>query len=109
MRLTSGEFWLLFHLGIGVLYTHGIVAGLLAFKIHRWYLQLGYLAMAGAAWITVISGTYFVYPGYRANPGEVSSDQLTNYPQQYLEHDPSLAYWHDFGMEWKEHVSWLSP
>ena len=26
-----------------------------------------------------------------------------------MKEDPNLAAWHDFGMEWKEHVSWLSP
>lgn len=103
---------MMFHLGVGIVYTHGFLTGLLAFKLHRWYLKAGYVLMALTAWVTVISGTWIVYPGYRANPGEASlssAEDLTNYPQQYLEHDPSLIYWHDFGMEWKEHVGWLSP
>ena len=27
----------------------------------------------------------------------------------YLTEHPNLAAWHNFGMEWKEHVAWLSP
>jgi hypothetical protein len=111
MGLTRGEFWLMFHLGVGIVYTHGFLTGLLAFRLDRWYLKAGYVLMAIAAWVTVVSGTWLVYPGYRAKPSETMGDSadLLNYPQQYLEHDPALVYWHDFGMEWKEHVGWVSP
>jgi hypothetical protein len=49
-----------------------------------------------------------VYPWYRAEPPSESA-QLQDYPQYYLEEHHNLAYWHEFGMEWKEHVGWLSP
>ena len=50
--------------------------------------------MAIVAWLTVIAGTYIVYPWYRAS-----------YPPD----NPSLITWHTFGMEWKQHVAWLAP
>jgi hypothetical protein len=34
---------------------------------------------------------------------------LTQYPRSYLLENPELAAWHNFGMEWKEHVAWMSP
>jgi len=66
------------------------------------------VAMAAGAWLTVVTGTWIVYPWYRAEP---PSGALTtiSYPQADLQADPSLAWWHDFGMEWKEHVGWLAP
>jgi hypothetical protein len=63
--------------------------------------------MAIVAWITVITGTYIVYPWYRATAPKGAD--LTQYPRAYLLKDPELAVWHNFGMEWKEHVAWLAP
>jgi len=56
----------------------------------------------------VITGTYIVYPWYRARPPEGTSD-LSNFPRYLLLADPSTAEWHTFGMEWKEHVAFLAP
>lgn len=61
----------------------------------------GTWTMAIVAWITVWSGTYVVYPWYRA------SDPTS--PRSSLLADPTTALWHKFGMEWKEHVAWLAP
>jgi hypothetical protein len=63
--------------------------------------------MAASLWLTVLSGTLMVYPTYRA-PAPEGTTELTDYPQSFLLSDPSLAFWHKFGMEWKEHVAWLS-
>jgi hypothetical protein len=63
--------------------------------------------MAGSLWLTVLSGALMVYPTYRAPPPEGTSD-LTEYPQSFLLSDTTLEVWHEFGMEWKEHVAWLS-
>jgi hypothetical protein len=58
-------------------------------------------AMAVIAWATVITGTFIVYPWYRAqDPTSARSILLA---------DPATAQWHSFGMEWKEHVGWLAP
>ncbi len=63
--------------------------------------------MAVASWLTVITGTYIVYPWYRAKPP--SDADLTEFPRSYLLANENLVQWHKFGMEWKEHVAWLSP
>ena len=64
-------------------------------------LQVGVTAMALIAWVTVVTGTYIVYPWYR----EATPDS----PRSLLLADPDKAEWHKFGMEWKEHVAWMSP
>ncbi len=68
-----------------------------------------YLAvMALLAWITVLTGTYIIYPWYRAAapPGTVN---LSGHPQRLLMSSSSTIGWHSIGMEWKEHVAWLVP
>jgi hypothetical protein len=72
------------------------------------YLQWFLWALAGATWLAVISGTYIVYPWYRAAPPEGITD-LTNFPRYLLLANESTAFWHKFGMEWKEHVAFISP
>ncbi len=57
--------------------------------------------MVITCWFTVITGTYIVYPWYR--------EKVPESPRSLLKANPELVLWHDFGMEWKEHVSWLSP
>jgi hypothetical protein len=64
-------------------------------------LKIGLWAMAGIAWMTVISGSYIVYPWYRL------SDPSS--PRSQLLADPATSAWHTLGMEWKEHVGWLAP
>ncbi len=66
--------------------------------------------MAILAWMTVILGTYVVYPWYRAKPpaGTIGMT-LQHYPKNLLLSDPRTADWHEFGMEWKEHIAWLAP
>jgi len=64
--------------------------------------------MAGTVWLTVITGTFIVYPWYRAAPPEGTTD-LSFFPRSFLLSQPNTAGWHTFGMEWKEHVGWLAP
>lgn len=64
-------------------------------------LEIGTMLMAVVAWLTVISGTWIVYPWYR-DPAKTS-------PRNLLLADPAKAEWHKFGMEWKEHVAWMAP
>lgn len=71
-------------------------------------LKIGLWAMAAIAWATVISGTYVVYPWYRASPPEGTTD-LAAYPRYLLLSSETTALWHKLGMEWKEHVGWLAP
>ncbi|WP_457033761.1 hypothetical protein [Kitasatospora sp. P5_F3] len=63
--------------------------------------RTGVTAMAVAAWATVISGTWIVYPWYR--------EKIPSSPRSLLLADPDTADWHTFGMEWKEHIAWISP
>jgi hypothetical protein len=64
-------------------------------------------ATAIIVWLTIITGTYIVYPWYRAKPPEGAD--LTQFPRSYLLASPDRAGWHNFVMEWKEHVAWLAP
>lgn len=72
------------------------------------FLRVYFVAMAALAWLAVLSGTYIVYPWYRATPPPGTAD-LTGYPQRLLMSNPSTIAWHSLGMEWKEHVAWLAP
>jgi hypothetical protein len=60
------------------------------------------------AWAAVLSGTYVVYPWYRAVPPAGATD-LAAYPKFLLVASPTTSKWHSLGMEWKEHVAWLAP
>jgi hypothetical protein len=71
-------------------------------------MKIGTALMAAVAWLTVFTGTYIVYPWYRAKPPEGTSS-LLEYPRSFLLSNPDLAAWHTFGMEWKEHVAWFCP
>ncbi len=64
--------------------------------------------MAVSLWFTVLSGTFMVYPTYRASP-QGGDTELRDYPRAYLLADEDRAHWHTIGMEWKEHVAWLAP
>jgi len=72
----------------------------------RW--QTIYLiAMVALGWTAVLSGAYIIYPWYRA-VAPAGAD-LALYPKFLLTSHPSTAGWHNFGMEWKEHVAWIAP
>jgi len=122
MSLTSREAFTLFHgMILGSLFLlsfAGGLAGLYSFRT-EWVtvsginerlrrLDIGTMVMAVVAWLTVISGTFVVYPWYRAKPPEGTTD-LLDFPRYFLLSVPNLAAWHTFGMEWKEHVAWFSP
>jgi len=134
MDIGSREFWTVVHgLVLGVIFLlafSGALAGL-------WSLRAGYLTaqgireriprlyiglwvMAVAAWLTVITGTWIVYPWYRE---QLAGDTFTGCqgaelptrsgcsPRDFLLSNVSgeTEDWHKFGMEWKEHVAWASP
>lgn len=115
MSFTDREWWALMHgMVLGALFLLAFAGGLaelyglrpglatrqgIGQRVRR--LKVGVFAMAVAAWLTVITGTWIVYPWYR-DPAESS-------PRSQLLADPDTADWHEFGMEWKEHVAWISP
>ena len=112
---------------------HGMVFGavfLLAFTggfVGLWDMRSGMLTAEGArrsarrlavwtwtmavlAWLTVLVGTYVVYPWYRAKPpAGTTGAMLAEYPKNLLLSSAQTADWHEFGMEWKEHLAWLAP
>ena len=122
MSMTAREFWTVIHgMGLGAIFLLSFAGGLAGLYSLRpeWVtvsgvrervrrLDVGTWVMAVAAWLTVITGTYIVYPWYRAAPPEGLTD-LSDYPRSLLLSVPNLAAWHTFGMEWKEHVAWFAP
>ena len=109
MELTWREFWLMVHLGLGIVFIHSFgvsVKELATGKVSRW-LNVSTVAIAMVCWLTVITGTYGVYAWYRAVPP--AGADLAFYPRSYLLAEAHLSHWHKFGMEWKEHVGWLTP
>jgi len=128
MQITSREFWTLTHgMFFGAMYLlafGGGFAGLYSLRpqfitaegISERLMRLrwGTVVMAALVWLTVIVGTYVVYPWYRAAPPETvdkatQSEQLREYPRYWLLAGESTAAWHTFGMEFKEHVAWIAP
>ncbi|HZA89226.1 MAG TPA: hypothetical protein VE401_03255 [Solirubrobacterales bacterium] len=115
MELSTREFWALIHgLILGGLFLvafAGGLAGLYSFRtelvtaegvrerVRR--LTIGFSTMAIVAWLTVVTGTWIVYPWYR--------EDVPTSPRSELLANPDTENWHEFGMEWKEHVAWIAP
>ena len=64
--------------------------------------------MTVLAWVAVLTGTYVIYPWYRVTP-PAGMTNLAAFPQRLLMASPTTSAWHSIGMEWKEHVAWLTP
>jgi hypothetical protein len=128
MQITERELWAIIHgLGLGTLFLlafGGGLAGLWSFRSklvtedgvreRTPRLLIGTTVMAVVAWLTVITGTFIVYPWYRATPPEgldqkVQSVDLAAFPRFWLLAGEATKDWHNFGMEWKEHVAWIAP
>ncbi len=122
MEVTFRESWGIIHgMVFGALFLLSFSGGLLALYGLRpdWMTTRGLgeaaaklkgwvWSMAIIAWGTVLTGTYIVYPWYRAKPPEGTTN-LAAYPRSFLLANPGAAGWHSFGMEWKEHIAWLAP
>jgi hypothetical protein len=65
------------------------------------FLKLYLFSMSLFAWLAALTGTYLVYPWYRATPPPGTTD-LTGYPQSLLMSQAVTIGWHSMGMEWKE-------
>jgi hypothetical protein len=134
--LSSRELWTVLHgLVFGTVFLLAFAGGLAGL----WSLRPGLLTTAGirermrrlyvgtwvmavAAWVTVISGTWIVYPWYRAKLAASGADDYAGCagavlpsdscsPRDFLLSDVAgnTHSWHEFGMEWKEHVAWAAP
>ena len=121
MEITSRALWTVLHgMGFGGLYLLAC-SGVLVELYRRWFartesltigdsafLRIYLMVMSTFAWLAVLTGTYVVYPWYRATPPHGRTD-LTGYPQRLLMSQTTTIGWHSLGMEWKEHVAWLVP
>jgi hypothetical protein len=76
-------------------------------------LLIGTWVMAIVAWATVLTGTFIAYPWYRVEPAKgtdlANPAGLIDFPKFLLLAQEKTAGWHEFGMEWKEHVAWIAP
>lgn len=136
MEISSREAWTVIHgLILGTLFLLAFAGGLAGLwslrpglltaagireRMSRLY--IGMWAMALVAWATVITGTWIVYPWYRVKLAPVGEDAFagcagatiptdTCSPRDFLKSNVSgeTEWWHAFGMEWKEHISWAAP
>ncbi|MGK5692872.1 hypothetical protein ACSNOJ_08125 [Streptomyces sp. URMC 128] len=111
--LTSGQWFFMLHLTLGVGFVHAYAGGMATLlrtsptPLQQKIRTASTAGMAVVAWATVLSGTWLVYPGYRAEPAPGAD--LVDYPKASLMADTTTEFWHHFGMEWKEHVGWLVP
>jgi hypothetical protein len=122
MQVTARELWTMVHgMGFGALYLLACSGAL----VELWRMTVGnrvgemtvgqerflkgyLLVMVVLAWGAVLTGAYVVYPWYRA-VAPVGTVDLSGYPQRLLMHSVATSGWHSLGMEWKEHVAWLTP
>ncbi len=58
-------------------------------------------------WLTVIVGTYIIFPPYRATPPPGTAD-LSDFPRSLILSSPNTAWLHAFAMEAKEHMPWIA-
>jgi hypothetical protein len=122
MEITTRAMWTLLHgMGFGALYLLAC-SGVLVELWRRYspnstgeatlnderFLKRYLVAMSLVAWFTVLSGAYVIYPWYRATP-PIGTTDLAGFPQLLLKSNPATAGWHTLGMEWKEHVAWITP
>jgi hypothetical protein len=122
MEITERSLWTLVHgMGFGALYLLASSGALV--ELYRRYspngpgpvsetdeqfLKVYLVVMAVLAWLAVLSGAYLIYPWYRA-VAPAGTANLAAFPQRLLLSHPATSEWHSIGMEWKEHVAWLTP
>jgi hypothetical protein len=124
MHLTERELWTAVH---GMVFGAGFLLLFSAMFMAIWslgsanpsdpstdrYLRrlvVGSWLMTLFLWAAVILGTYWIYPWYRAKPpANATSIALAGYPKFLLIASKETEGWHEFGMEWKEHIAWLAP
>lgn len=58
-------------------------------------------------WLTVIVGTYIIFPPYRLTPPAGTTD-LSEFPRALILSSPSTTWLHAFAMESKEHMPWIA-
>jgi hypothetical protein len=97
----SGALYAIYSMKTEWLTVEGMTKTINSIKVYLW-------ALAISVWAAVFTGAWVVYPWYRATPPEGATD-LSTFPKFLLLANESTAQWHEFGMEWKEHVAFLAP
>jgi hypothetical protein len=100
----SGALYAVYSMKMEWMTTAGVLKTVNNIKVYLW-------ALAASVWAAVFTGAWVVYPWYRAVPPEGTTDPaaLSTFPKFLLLANESTAQWHEFGMEWKEHVAFLAP
>lgn len=62
---------------------------------------------AAILWLTVIVGTYVIFPAYRVTPSPGTTD-LSQFPRAFVLANADTAWLHAFAMEIKEHMPWIA-
>jgi hypothetical protein len=122
MEITTRGLWTMVHgMGFGALYLMACSGAIV--ELYRRYctqnpaqptgrdetfLRIYLAMMAALAWLAVITGSYLIYPWYRAKPPAGAID-LSAYPRSLLLSSPTTSAWHNIGMEWKEYIAWIAP
>jgi len=124
MQLSNRELWTALH---GMVFGAGFLLAFAGGLVALWGLRSEWVTPEGArqshrrlmtvtwtmaifAWLAVIIGTYVIYPWYRATPPPgATAAVLADYPKALLISKPQTEDWHEFGMEWKEHIAWFAP
>jgi hypothetical protein len=120
--MTWREFWMTIHgIGFGSVFLlaftgttigfYSLRNGLVTVEGIKFWLgkiKVGLWLLAIIAWGTVITGTYVIFPWYRATPPSAVAN-LIDFPRSFLLASPTLAQWQNIGMEWKEIVGWVTP
>ncbi|MDP1570048.1 MAG: hypothetical protein Q8L86_08590 [Vicinamibacterales bacterium] len=120
MLFSERSLWTMVH-GIGL--GGGALLGLAAAMFYLYAshppmgtdrLPVGSRALAGVTaftaallWLTVLVGTYVVFPPYRATPPAGLAD-LSQFPRALVLSNPGTAWLHAFAMESKEHMPWIA-
>ena len=84
-----------------------VAPGMPAAADHGRYLAWLAVAAAIMLWLTVLGGTYVIFPPYRATPPEGLTD-LSQYPRSLIQASADARWLHSFGMEIKEHMPWIA-
>jgi len=122
MEITVRGLWTLIHgMGFGALYLLACSGALVElYRMTSWsasdepttghdrFVKAYLLIMVVLSWLAVLTGTYLIYPWYRAAPPHGIAN-LAMFPQHLLVSSPAIIGWHSLGMEWKEHVAWFAP
>lgn len=119
MLFSADSLWTMLH---GIVLGGGALMGMAAalFCLHFMAARPGAQPSAGQSaavagllvlvavllWLTVIGGTYIVFPPYRVTPPPGTTD-LSEFPRALILSNPDTAWLHSFAMESKEHVPFI--